>query len=542
MDNKEFEKRLEQIKMFKEVPISVDEKIQKAFERIEENEKIEKEVKKQRSKFNFSRVLSLAASFVMAIFLAGNGVAYAKGEPNIYSWVLEKIGIQKEYEEIRNEINQTVESDGIEIKLIDLGYDANSLILGFEIKDNGGKFAFLNSVSEEFLKENGFDNKDEYKKTMYRSILFNEYYEIFTVNNETKVLGATREITDGEATTKFSDMIDQSFEVENIIEQISEKSYVLYKVIDISNDVETHEQITGINIYIDGIHSNQKFDNGVETIDSNGDWYFQIKNLTNVENEYTQHLIMFEEQIDEVLKINAIEIKNSKVFDIMRFDCNITTIKDGYKIARDDVLYYSKIIDEENNVIGEIEDASLGFYYRTKNLEINKEYKLLIYKVYIGENEDYNYDKYLEGKLEPMYTKTFRLSEENKLIKTYKFTDEIVYRVWQGDAEVEYKIKKIIIENYTNSSIVKYKCNKSEYGYEDITVMRIINENNEIKCEFNCIVYEDSECINLMEEGNYKIKIYKYKPDYTKYDPGYEEPVYSEEDLELVATAEFELR
>ena len=129
MDNKEFEKKLEQIKIFKEVPISVDEKIQKAFEKIEENEKLEKELKKQRSKFNFSRVLSLAASFVMAIFLAGNGVAYAKGEPNIYSWVLEKIGIQKEYEEIKTDINKTVENNGVKITLLDAGYDKTSIIL-----------------------------------------------------------------------------------------------------------------------------------------------------------------------------------------------------------------------------------------------------------------------------------------------------------------------------------------------------------------------------------------------------------------------------
>ena len=37
MDNKEFEKKLEQIKTFKEVPISVDEKIQKVLEKIMKN-------------------------------------------------------------------------------------------------------------------------------------------------------------------------------------------------------------------------------------------------------------------------------------------------------------------------------------------------------------------------------------------------------------------------------------------------------------------------------------------------------------------------
>ena len=67
-------------------------------------------MKKTKGKFNFSRVLSIAASFVMVIFLAGNGVAYAKGEPNIYSWILEKIGIAKDYEEIKTNINKTAEN------------------------------------------------------------------------------------------------------------------------------------------------------------------------------------------------------------------------------------------------------------------------------------------------------------------------------------------------------------------------------------------------------------------------------------------------
>ena len=538
MDNKEFENKLEQIKTFKEVPISVDEKIQKAFEKIEENEKLEKELKKQRSKFNFSRVLSLAASFVMAIFLAGNGVAYAKGEPNIYSWVLEKIGIQKEYEEIKTNINQTIESDGIEIKLIDLGYDANSLIIGFEIKDNGGKFKYLNSVSEEFLREHGFNNKYEYIKTMYRSILFNEYYEIFTDNNETRVLGYTQDINDGQATIKFSDMIGKRFEAENIMEQISENSYILYKVIDISDVIETDEQITGINIYIDGIHSNQKFDNGVDTIDSNGDWYFKVENLTKVENEYTQHLIMIEEQIDEVLKINAIEIKNSKVFDIIRFDTDVTVVKDGYKIARDDVLYYSKLVDKENNVIGEVEDTSLSFCYRINNLDINKEYRLEIYKVFIGEDKDYNYDKYLEGNLEPIYMKKIMLSEKNKLSNIYKFDKEIVYGT--NKFGEEFKVRRIIIENYNSSSIIKFQTDSSIAGYENL--IRIVDENSEIKCEINCIAIDSSKFVNLLEKGRYFINIYEYIPDYTKYDPGYEEPVYSEEDLKLKATTEIELK
>lgn len=536
MDNKEFEDRLEQIKTFKEVPISVDEKIQKAFDRIEESEKIEKEVKKQKGKFNFSRVLSLAASFVMAIFLAGNGVAYAKGEPNIYSWVLEKIGIQKEYEEIKTDINQTVESDGIEIKLIDLGYDANSLIIGMEIEDKEGKFSTTPS-----RYRNEIESEEEYIEFVINNMIFSECYEIFTnESNDAMVLGNIHmDISDGEASQRFSDLIEDEFEVENVIERTSENSYILYKIIDTSR-VDLQGKITRINLYFDAIYSQAQMIGGaIDTPISRGDWYFEVNNLTESNNEYSSHMVILNEKIDDILTINAIEIKNAKVFDIIRFDTNYTTVADGYFIAREDVLYFTKIVDESNNILGEIEDSALEFYYRINNLDINKEYRLLIYKVYIGENQDYNYDKYLEGKLKPINTITFKLNEENRLINTYKFKEEIVYATNDVSGH-EYKIEEIIIENYINNSEIKLYSNGSKPGYEN--VVRIVNENDEVKCEFNVIGNENSKLIDLLEKGKYSIEIYEYEPDYTKYDPVYEDPVYSEEDLELVTTSQVELK
>ena len=277
----------------------------------------------------------------------------------------------------------------------------------------------------------------------------------------------------------------------------------------------------------------------IEEFISQGDWYFEVNNLTDKKNEYSSHMIILNEEIDEVLTIKSIEIKNAKVFDIVRFETDIITVVDGIFIAAEDVLYFSKIVDENNNVLGEVQDSALGFYYRINNLDINKEYKLLVYKVDMGEDEDYNYDKYLEGKLEPIDTIVFKLNDENRLRNTYKFEEEIVYATNDASGN-EYKIKKIIIEKYKNKSIVKYYSNGSKPGYEN--VIRIVNENDEVKCEFNNIVNEDSKVINLLKEGKYIIEIYEYEPDYTKYDPVYEDPVYSEGDLKLVATSEIELK
>ena len=134
--------------------------------------------------------------------------------------------------------------------------------------------------------------------------------------------------------------------------------------------------------------------------------------------------------------------------------------------------------------------------------------------------------------------KKIMLSEKNKLSNIYKFDKEIVYGT--NKFGEEFKVRRIIIENYNSSSIIKFQTDSSIAGYENL--IRIVDENSEIKCEINCIAIDSSKFVNLLEKGRYFINIYEYIPDYKKYDPGYEEPVYSEEDLKLKATTEIELK
>ena len=90
-----------------------------------------------KSKYKLSKVLSLVALFVLIVFLIGNGISYVIGGANIYSWLLEKMGISKEYEESKTDINQVEEKNGVKVTLIDMAYDTNSLIMGymFETED-----------------------------------------------------------------------------------------------------------------------------------------------------------------------------------------------------------------------------------------------------------------------------------------------------------------------------------------------------------------------------------------------------------------------
>ena len=130
MNNNEFENKLSrEIKNFNKVPDSVDKKIQNAFKEIDS-----RKTKKVKTTFRWNKLVSMAASITTLAFLAGNGVAYAVGAPNIYSWVLNKVGIQKEYEEVKQEVNQTVESNGVKITLLDCGYDTDWFMAGYKVE------------------------------------------------------------------------------------------------------------------------------------------------------------------------------------------------------------------------------------------------------------------------------------------------------------------------------------------------------------------------------------------------------------------------
>ena len=353
MDNKEFEKKLEQIKTFKEVPLSVDEKIQKAFERIEENEKLEKQVKKQKGKFNFSRVLSLAASFVMAIFLVGNGVAYAKGEPNIYSWVLEKIGIKKEYEEIKTEINQTVENNGLKITLIDCAYDSNKFLICYKIEDIEGKIKDINEEYQTKLKEGITDN-------IYDSIILDGDSIFYTDKNEI-------------VTNPDSEM---GKEYEILSKQISDTEYIVYQTLILSEH-EWRGTIESVDIKLKQLYFM------VEDLYLFGDWQFKLDNLSDKYKNVNCLKLNVDKQIDNQLKLNSIIINNSGMFGALE------RIEFSYKEEQYEEdfgkNYILKVLDNKNNVIGEFElitsqmksgDSPLVYQYMSE-LKNNEEYKIL---------------------------------------------------------------------------------------------------------------------------------------------------------------------
>lgn len=398
MDNKEFEKKLEEIKTFKEVPLSVDEKIQKAFEKIEENEKLEKEVKKQKSKFNFSRVLSLAASFVMVIFLAGNGVAYAKGEPNIYSWVLEKIGIQKEYEEIKTEINQTVEVEAtqeyfagtknykVKMSLKDIGYDNNLLIAGWTIE--------CPELIEMFTQYEG-----------------QEIAEIRSEIEDTLELDLSININNQDIVYNYSlpDGVEEFINSYRITKCLSDNEILIYEIF-ILDDLNIDE-IKDIEINIRRII--ESYSDGAWEV-ANGNWNFIVKDIkknTEFIKEYdlpvTVEYIVDKEYVEEYNEDGSIQKRSNQM--------NVTT--DGEK----GIIKTNKIIN--------CKSASL--MYMTSNLEIESTVDPTYF--YCCDITDANGNIILEKTLlyflenEPLITQEKLKEGETYYINVYKIVDSDIY-------------------------------------------------------------------------------------------------------------------
>lgn len=408
MDNKEFEKKLEQIKTFKEVPVSVDEKIQKAFEKIEENEKLEKELKKSRNKFNFSRVLSLVASFVMVIFLAGNGVAYAKGEPNIYSWILEKIGIQKEYDEIKTEINQIVEDEAIQentegtkkykvkMTLKDIGYDNNLLIAGWTIESS--------QLMEMFTQYEGQkieEIKSEIEETLELDLNIN-------INNEDIIYNYS-----------LPEGVEEEFiNSYKIAKCLSNNEVLIYEIFVLDN-LEVSE-IRDIEINISRII--ESYSDGAWDV-ANGNWKFVIKDIKkNIDyiKEYdvpvNVEYNVDKEYVEEYNKDGSIQKRSNQM--------NVTTDGENGRI--------------EINKIINCKSASL--MYITSNLEINSMVEPTYF--YCFDITDVNGNVILEKTL-LYYLKNKTLITQEKLkegetynINIYKIIDSDIYyiqpRLWDG--------------------------------------------------------------------------------------------------------------
>ena len=417
MDNRIDNKIKQELKQELQIPEIVKQKMQEAYKKIEESEDLE--IKEEnKSKYKLSKVLSLAASFVLIVFLIGNGISYAMGGANIYSWILEKIGISKEYEESKTDINQVVEKNGVKVTLMDMAYDTNFLIMGymFETEDLCQKSYNLGYYQ---IDQNVQDKNKVIVNMLQNSAAIEFQAKISDGQNETYI----GNYSDSNSGFKLeSDDICYLDKIQTFARVISKNELVLYVVADISK--YQFDDTANIEIIINKL--------GMNMVDAmppifEGEWNFTVNNLNKgltenkdykpqnaiaefeIEKEYgwaidsaTGEKQYYDEPMlvvteGELGKVTISNIQISKIGTIIKMKTNFengTMVDESIKVPR----YAFDLIDSQGNLLLEKEMVYNDGTFFTQKLDENENYTINIYKYYTNQYTDDRYNKDTEFK------------------------------------------------------------------------------------------------------------------------------------------------
>ncbi len=240
--------------------------------KIEESENIEMKVE-NKSKYKLAKLLSLVVLFVIIIFLIGNGILYAMGGANIYSWILEKIGISREYEETN--INQVVEKNGVKVTLMNIAYDNNFLTMKymFETEDLCQKSYDLGYYE---IDPNVPDKE---------KVIADMLKETANIEFQAKISNGENEFYIGNYTDSNSgfklqnDEINYLDEIQTLANVISKNELVLNVAVDISK--YTLNDVIDIEVIVKDL--NMQLSGGQPPV-FEGQWNFKVNNLNKVNN------------------------------------------------------------------------------------------------------------------------------------------------------------------------------------------------------------------------------------------------------------------
>jgi len=368
-----------------EVPNVVKYRMNQTFNKIEKGENF------NMKKIKIGKLISIAASLVLVLFLVGNGIAYATGNPNIYSFILEKLGIYEEYEEIKTQTNLVSESNGIKATLLDIGYDDNFLIVGYKLEGEN----LYNKILDNYVEILEINSKDKGIKAI--ETIFGLYQEIEIVGNGKANIKNIINVGEGE--NLVNDYKFCSVESDN--------SLSIYYICDISECIIDKTTNFKFKVYQPSLTIGDASPPVFEAI-----WYFEVKDLNKgeeilkkyvsknakatfeIQKEYgwfyaedgvtkitdTEPIINVNGELGEV-KISQIQL--SKVGAIIKIDTNFEYAKSwnsDEKIPK----YSLDIVDSKGNII--IEKAQIKAkgddVYFSQKINTNENYTLKIYKYY----------------------------------------------------------------------------------------------------------------------------------------------------------------
>lgn len=273
---------------------------------------------------NLGKVVSFS---FLAIFLAGNVYTYAKDNKNIFSWMIDKIGIYQKYEENKIDANQSKNSNGYELTLANYAIDKDTLIINFNLKSN-----------EEISLEYPFTDNS--------NVDFDNLIKIIDADKQYSVSGA-----------------DMNF----MIEKINNKEYNILEICKIDSSKVSENNKLDIDFTLNSKDNFSKLAN----------WNFKVE-LNNQKNnlDFEEYDVINKQTTFDNTNINLLKIKNSNMATKLTFYLD--------DIGDSNSLYTVEVLDENDNIILNKDIEYLNFVgiqdVIIKKVELNSKLKVNIYK------------------------------------------------------------------------------------------------------------------------------------------------------------------
>ncbi len=329
-----------------------------------------------KSKYKLSRVLSLVALFVLIVFLIGNGISYAMGGTNIYSWILEKIGTSKEYEEneeheeyeeSKTDINQVVEKNGVKVTLRDIAYDTNFLIMGymFETEDLCQKSYDLGY----YQIDQNVQDKNEVIVNMLQTTAEIEFQAKISDGQNETYIGNYSDPNSGFKLETY--LISLSDKTQTFARVISKDQLELYVVMDISK--YRFDDTANIEIIIKQLGMNM-----VEAMPPifEGEWNFTVNNLNKGITEIKNYISTeFEIGQDNLLEVETDRQKTQEIANRFVEALNAKDIKTMQEYGSSDavatVQKYNMTNMESPKFSHYMEESNSYYYFAPYEFEYN---------------------------------------------------------------------------------------------------------------------------------------------------------------------------
>lgn len=280
----------------------------------------EKEAVKTVKKSKVKSYIGAKVASIVAIvgLVSGNVYTFATYQKDLFSVILEKVGIFEAYEEEKIEVNLIKENENASLTLVDYAIDGDTLIVGYNLK---------------LKKEN--------------EMLVKMVHDTVTLTCGEEELNLTDESDEGGKET-YKDF--------GLFEEISKTEYSIYRFYTLDPTKLTNEMTLKSSVKLYDYDKEEYYNptEGEPEMREFGTWDFTVKiNKDELEKTYKEYYVEdkndYFERVEDSDK-TVINLPEVKLLSVKKSDI-LTRFKFVLKGYSTNVVYFVEILDSKGNII-----------------------------------------------------------------------------------------------------------------------------------------------------------------------------------------------